>query len=54
MNGLIAFFLALIPYVLLFIVAAIFFNMIIQIKKNTDAILKQNKEIISLMKEKDR
>lgn len=54
MNGLIAFSLALIPYIILFIVAVIFFNLIFQIKKNSDILVEQNKQIISLIEKKDR
>ena len=45
------FFLALIPYVVLFIVAYLFFNLIVQIKKNVDKIVEQNQRILSLLDE---
>ncbi len=54
MNGLIAFLIALIPYVVLFIVAFLFFNLIVQIKKNSNIQVEQNKQIISLLEKKDK
>ncbi|MEC1180737.1 hypothetical protein P9B03_19985 [Metasolibacillus meyeri] len=52
MNGLIALLLALIPYVLLFGVAIVFFNLIFQIKRNSDIQIEQNKQLISLLEKK--
>ncbi|CAM5197120.1 hypothetical protein UACE39S_04319 [Ureibacillus acetophenoni] len=52
MVGLITFLLALIPYVILFMVALVFFNLIFQIKKNSDIQVEQNKQIISLLEKK--
>lgn len=52
--GTIAFLLALIPYVILFIVAFLFFNLILQIKKNGDIQIEQNKRLISLLEEKNK
>lgn len=45
------FLLALIPYVILCIVAYLFFNLIVQIKKNVDKIVEQNQRILSLLDE---
>ena len=54
MNGLIAFSLSLIPFVILFIVAVIFFNLVIQIKRNSDIQVEQNKQIIFLLEKRDK
>lgn len=54
MMGIISFLLALIPYVVLFIVALLFFNLILQIKKNGDIQIEQNKQLISLLEEKNK
>ena len=54
MNGLIAFSLSLIPFVILFIVEVIFFNLVIQIKRNSDIQVEQNKQIISLLEKRDK
>jgi len=45
------FLLALIPYVILCIVEYLFFNLIVQIKKNVDKIVEQNQRILSLLDE---
>lgn len=54
MKGLIAFSLSLIPFVILFIVALFFFNLLLQIKKNGDLQIEQNKKIIALLENKEK
>ncbi|MFC5541023.1 hypothetical protein ACFPOH_04440 [Ureibacillus suwonensis] len=52
--GHIAFLSALIPYLILFAVAYLFFNLIFKIKKNIDLLLEQNKQIVSLLEKMDK
>ncbi len=46
MNGLVAFTAAIIPFLIILLATLFLFNMIFQIKKNSDIKIEQNKQII--------
>lgn len=54
MNGLVAFTAAIIPFLIILLATLFLFNMIFQIKKNSDIKIEQNKQIILYLEKLSR